>query len=196
LATKTHSETLFEAFCDSRRLPWASVPVGAGRVPDYQIITDAGLIFVEIKQIESTAGVGTDGTWHRSVGSHVRAKIDESRGQIQSAARYGSPAVLLIYNAVDPLQMFGTEQLDFIAAMYGELTISLIGKRLAGTYHGRNSKLRHDANTSFSAVGHLRSDPAGGAVVLYENAYAKHPLPYDALPMALEVIRVTIEDAA
>jgi hypothetical protein len=37
---------------------------------------------------------------------------------------------LLVYNNIDPLYMSGTEDMDFIAAMYGEYTLLLDTKTL------------------------------------------------------------------
>ena len=37
---------------------------------------------------------------------------------------------LLDFCGIDPMQLFGTEQLDFIAAMYGEMTVELKDRRI------------------------------------------------------------------
>jgi hypothetical protein len=64
--------------------------------------------------------------YSRTVGDHVRRRIERSNKQMQYGAKQGVPSVLLIYNNLDPiLQMWGTEHLDFITATYGELTILL-----------------------------------------------------------------------
>jgi hypothetical protein len=81
--------------------------------------------------------------------------------------------------------------------MYGELTLRL--SRGAGTsqsFHGRNAKLRHDKNTSFSGVGHLKRTRDGAEVIIYENKYAEHPLPFEKMPECLGVVHVEIEHAA
>jgi hypothetical protein len=44
--------------------------------------------------------------------------------KVQYGAKQGIPSVLLVYNNLDPLHLFGTEDHDFIAAMYGEYTLS------------------------------------------------------------------------
>lgn len=98
-------------------------------------------------------------------------------------------AALLIHNAVDPWQMFGTEDHDFVCAMYGELTARLTNGRTMDSFHGRNAKIRHDANTSFSGVGHLKRVRDGAEVRVFENVYATHLLPFQLLPACIEVVR-------
>ena len=54
----------------------------------------------------------------RILGDHVRRRIESSKKQIQFGAKPGIPSVLLIYNNIDPVfQAFGTEPMDFTAAM-------------------------------------------------------------------------------
>ncbi|MBB3827737.1 hypothetical protein [Xanthomonas arboricola] len=86
------------------------------------------------------------------------------------------PTVLLIYNTVDPFQLFVTERHDFISAMYGELTvrIDMCGNAASDFFHGRNATLRENANTSFSGVGHLRETRSGAEVIIYEIVFAAH----------------------
>jgi hypothetical protein len=92
--------------------------------------------------------------------------------------------------------MFGTEEHDFVSAMYGELTVRLTNGRATDSFHGLNAKIRHDANTSFSGVGHLKRVADGAEVRLFENVYAKHPLPFEFLPACIEVVRAEVEHAA
>jgi len=58
-------------------------------------------VAVEIKQIERAAGFNPRGVSSRKVGTEVRKRMDEARGQMQSAAKDGCPAILLIHNMVD-----------------------------------------------------------------------------------------------
>jgi hypothetical protein len=80
--------------------------------------------------------------------------------------------------------------------MYGELTVRLVKGKATDSFHGRNAKLRHDENVSFSGVGHLKRTSAGAEVTVFENAYAGQPLPFDALPPCIEVVRIEVEHAA
>ena len=197
MTKQTKSEALFASFCSNHNLDWARVPAAASKTPDYRLRFGQTTVAFEIKQLDGLAGFNPGGVSSRTVGYHVRQKITEARKQLQAAAASGEPAVLLIYNAVDPFQSFGTEQHDFICAMYGDLTVDLSRESFSKPFHGRNAKLRAGMNTSFSAVGHLRLLGTGAAsVTLYENVYAAHPLPFERLPTSLEVIRVSVQDAA
>lgn len=195
---KTASERLFEEFATRYSLNWRRVPEGASKTPDYHLTVGEIGVAVEIEQIESAWGFNPGGVSSRTVGSHIRRKIADARPQIREAAKAGMPAILLVHNMVDPLQLFGTEQHDFLSAMYGELTVRVHRQSLQRTSasRGRNSTLREGFNTSFSGVGHLRRTTTGGEIVIYENVYAANPLPFSLLPASLEVVRVEIEHAA
>ena len=193
---KTESEVMFEAFCAKHHLDWEAVPTGPEKTPDYRLQFGPATVLVEIEQIESLKGFNPGGVHSRTVGSHVRHKISEARRQLQTASQAGLPAILLIHNTVDPLQTFGTEPHDFICAMYGELTVRLVNGRAHDSFHGRNAKLRHDTNTSFSGVGHLRRTADCAEVKVFENIYAEHALPFELMPPCFEVVRIEVEHAA
>ena len=96
---------------------------------------------------------------------------------------------------VDPVfQIFGTEQMDFIAAMYGEHTVLL--NRQTGTtsevFNGKDRMLQRQKNTSFSAVGHLCDRGGTTTVTLFENVFAKAKIPYDLLPLCFDVTRIEV----
>ena len=130
----------------------------------------------------------------RIVGDHVRKKIDEAHEQVKFAAAQGIPSILLIYNNLDPLHRFGTEDHDFISAMYGEMTLHVNKStlRVVDSYHGRNQSLREEKNTAFSAVGKLYPYCGRLTVKLFENVFAKVKIPYEKMPPCLEVQRVEI----
>jgi hypothetical protein len=196
--TRTESELLFETFCAQHALEVLRIPEGSTKTPDYHLKLGEATVAVEIEQIESTRGFNPGGVSSRTVGWHVRHKISEARAQVQTVARSGIPVILLIHNTVDPLQLFGTEQHDFLSAMYGELTVRIDKSSLkAGLpYHGRNARLREDANTSFSGVGHLQRIRSGAAITIYENVFSSLPLPFAGLPSCIDLVRVEIEHAA
>ncbi len=110
------------------------------------------------------------------------------------AERAGLPAILLIYNTIDPHQDFGTESHDFFSAMYGEMTVRLADNQPCESFHGRNAKLRNDENCCFSAVGHLRCLANRVEVKIYENVYAQYPLPFQDIPSCIELVRVYVDD--
>jgi len=154
-------------------------------------------IYFEVKQIDEDDNFNMPGgVTSRTVGSHIRQKILDSRKQVQVGAKLGAPSILLVYNNLDPMQLFGTEQHDFIAAMYGEMTVELKDSRIVDSYHGRNSLLRDDHNTSFSAVGYLRNSATGPIVRLYENVFARNSLNVVSLPSCFEVVYVEVTQRA
>jgi hypothetical protein len=187
---KTESEALFEQFCSTHRLAVEPIPRGDDNTPDYLLRLGEAPVYVEIKQIDIDDSFGgPNGVSSRTIGDHVRAKINEARKQLQARSKQGSPCVLLVYNNLDPLQAFGTEEHDFITAMYGEWTVRIASNAIVDSYLGRNARLRPKHNSSFSAVGHLRRTSDGASVLLYENLHARHPLDYEALPKCFEVRR-------
>jgi hypothetical protein len=193
---RTESEALFERFCNDHRLNWEAIPTGQAKTPDYRLYFGGTSIAVEIEQIESTAGFDSEAVSRRTVGAHVRRKINAARGQVRAAADGGIPAILLIHNTIDPLQLFGTEPHDFICAMYGELTVRLIEGANAESFHGLNAKLRPDTKTYFSGVGHLKRVGEAAEVTVFENVYGENRLPFAVMPSCIGVVRVEVEHAA
>jgi len=192
---KTAGEVAFEGFCEANDLSFDRITEGTEPTPDY-VLRLGETIYVEVKKIDEDANFSpARGT--RTPGTHIRAKINQARDQLRSVAQSGSPAVLLVYNNLDPLQSFGTEQHDFLAAMYGELTWYVAGEQIpnAGIFHGRKKSFREGKNDSFSAVGWLHQSHEGVGIHLYENSYARVPLNFAALPLCIHFNRVTVEDA-
>lgn len=198
MTTKTVAEAVFEGFCDSNNIACEKITEGSEATPDYNVTLNGVCVVVEVKQIDKDDDFNSkDGVSTRTVGSHIRNKIHDTRirKQLKNASTDGIPTVLLVYNNLDPLQMFGTEPHDFVTAMYGELTVVLNPKdnKIEDSFHGRNSSFRENRNTSFSAVGRLYKTKSGPAVHLYENIFAKNPLNFSLLPGCLEVTRIALE---
>ena len=194
MTVKTKAEIVFEEFCNSNNLRWEKIKEGENRTPDYKIYLGGELVFVEIKQIDKDENFGPESS-SRTEGSHIRRRIHSARKQVQVGSNEGAPSVLLVYNNLDPWQAFGTEQHDFIDAMYGERTV-VFNKdinAITDSFQGRNRSLEEEKNTSFSAVGllHKRKDKAG--VHVYENVFAKNPLDFSKIPNCIEVTRIKIE---
>lgn len=202
---KTKSEELFEKFLDANHVPFEKIKEDSTPRPDYLVsIGDLKLVF-EIKELaeDEKFGVVKDPalphikSHSRTIGNHVRRRIEGSKKQIQFGANQGIPSILLIYNNLDPvLQMFGTEDMDFITAMYGEITI-LINRdtgEASESFHGRNQLLQQNKNTSFSAVGRLCDRGGEITVTLFENIFAELKIPYELLPSCFEVKRVKTLD--
>jgi hypothetical protein len=125
----------------------------------------------------------------------MRSKISEARKQVQYGSKQGLPAIMLVYNNIDPVhQRFGTEDHDFICAMYGEFTVRITGETI-DSFHGRNQSVAEAKNRSFSTLGRLSTSLVSGEmqVTLFENVFAKVPLPYDQLPRCFDVKRIEID---
>ncbi|MCI0562719.1 MAG: hypothetical protein MN733_29920 [Nitrososphaera sp.] len=193
MTLKTKAETIFEEFCNSNNIRWEKIPEGARPTPDFRVVLNGEVIFVEVKQIDEDDDF-TEVSGSRIVGDHVRAKIKKARRQAKAASNQVAPAILLIYNNLDPFQMFGTEQHDFTTAMYGEITLVLNPRenRVTESYHGRNQSFREDKNTSLSAVGGIYQTKKGPTVLIYENVFAKHRLNFSSLPDCVKAVRIEL----
>jgi hypothetical protein len=193
--SKTRSETLFERWLDYNHLPWCPIAVAAGRTPDYRVTVASGAdVIFEVKEITGSWDHSPGAVHSRTVGKHVRSKIAKSRRQVQDSSTEGLPTITLIYNALDPMQWFGTEDHDFEHAMYGDRTVTIdrASGRIVDSFHGNNKAFQADKNTSFSALARLKESgrEAIVSVTVFENIHAKVPLPYDRLPPCFVVIRV------
>lgn len=200
---KTKSEGLFEEFLTTNKLLFEKIKEDTSRRPDYRVFVSGCKIIFEIKELteDKNFGVVRDPdrpdikSSSRTMGDHIRRRIESSKKQIQFGAAQDIPSILLIYNCIDPVfQDFGTEPMDFTAAMYGAYTI-LINRETSMAsdwFNGKNRMLQASKNTSFSAVGHL-SDRAGKTTItLYENVFARVKVPYDRLPACFNIRRIDI----
>ncbi len=204
---KTSSEQAFERFLEENNLAFERIKEGSLPSPDYLVkVAEISLVF-EVKELAEDSNFRTINdpsspvirVHSRIVGDHVRRKILDkgTRKQIQSAADQGLPAILLVYNNLDPMHLFGTEDHDFLYGMYGQLTIriNLRTRQVEGEpFCGRNSSVSESWNTSFSAVGRLAPILKSGkmTVTLFENVFAKVRLPYEQLPACFEVKHVEL----
>ena len=196
MTKKTKSEDLFEKFLDENCISYERIKVaGQGRSMDYLLIINGYEVAFEIKEISKDENFKADLS-SRTVGAHIRAKISKGKKQIQSVARNGVPAVLLIYNNLDPMHLFGTENHDFMAAMHGELTvrISKRSNKIIDMFHGHNKSFSKGKNTSFSAVGRLRPCQGRLEVTLFDNPWARVKLDYAKLPDCFEIQYVYIDN--
>lgn len=195
MISKTKSELIFELFCKLYDIKYAEIPKGTARTPDYVISLDGGEVFVEVKQIDKDENFQNPkryGVSTRTCGNHIRQMISSSKKQVQVGAKARAPSILLVYNNLDPLQRFGTEAQDFISAMRGERTVVMKRGKIVDSFHGRNSSLRKDRNTSFSAIGHLCKTVSGAIIQLFENPYAQFPLSSVSLPPCITVVQTDV----
>jgi hypothetical protein len=200
---KTKSEQIFEDFLAANNVTVEKIEEATTHRPDYLVsIGDAKVIF-ELKELtkdEKFGGVDDPANPHvksrsGAIGEHVRRAIAGSKKQIQYGAKQGIPSVLLIYNAFDRVfQMFGTDDTDFIAAMYGEYTIRIDKntRQASEIFNGKKQSLQQGKNTSFSAVGRLCDRGGKTTVTLFENTFALVGVPYEQLPPCFDVRRCEV----
>lgn len=194
---KTKSEDVFESFLTENNLEFEKIKAEDSPRPDYIVkINDFKLAF-EIKELAEDENFKTEQfvVSSRTVGEHIRKKIHDARKQIQFAVKQGIPSILLIYNNIDPLHLFGTENMDFITAMYGEYTVLFdkSERKITDSFYGKNQSLSVAKNTSFSAVGRLSPYFGKMEVTLFENVFSKVKIQYDKLPGCFDVINIQIE---
>jgi hypothetical protein len=203
---RTKSESLFEGFLATNNLPFEKIEEDTTPRPDYRISVGGSEIIFELKELAEDGNFGEvkDPAYphikssSRTLGDHIRRRIESSKKQIQFGAKQGVPSILLIYNNIDPVfQDFGTEPMDFTAAMYGAYTILINRENRTESdwFNGKDQMLQESKNTSFSAVGHLCDLGGKTTVTLYENAFAKVKVPYGQLPACFDVRRIDVSTA-
>lgn len=195
MTKKTKAESVFEGFCAKNNISCEKIPEGEQPSPDYRVVFNGQAVLVEVKQIDDDDNFsGVSGS--RTVGSHIREKIKQARKQAKAALSSATPFILLVYNNLDKLQMFGTERHDFVDAMYGEktLTFDTSENAITNSFQGRNSSLRDGKNESFSAIGSLKETQRGVEVQVYENIYAENHLDFSKIPNCIEVTRIVVEN--
>jgi hypothetical protein len=200
---RTKSERLFEDFLSANNVLFEKIKEDISPRPDYLVSIGAARLIFELKELteDEKFGVVDDPahphikSFSSTIGEHVRRRIAGSKKQIQYGAKRGIPSVLLIYNNLDRVfQMFGTDDMDFSVAMYGEYTI-LIDKKTwqaSEMFNGKKQSLQQSKNTSFSAVGRLCDRGGQTRVTLFENIFALVKVPYEQLPPCFDVRRVEV----
>jgi len=192
--SKTCSEIVFERWLDANGLSWRPISTEAVKTPDYAVTVAPGVeIIFEIKQIETKRNWKDDIVHEGEVGAFVRKRINRSKSQLRKASLQGKPTVLVVFNAYDPLQLFGTEDHDFICAMYGAHTLrmSIESREITGRFLGEGKSFQANRNTSFSAIARLRESgrEATVSMTIFENVHASVPIDYGSLPPCFEVER-------
>jgi hypothetical protein len=163
------------------------VKTGSGPTSDFRVSHSGTINYFEVKDIEE------DVAFHlpvdeRIVGEHIRKKIKKAGRQMQAAADSGHRSVLLVFNALDPRQIFGTEPTDFAAAMDGEFTVDVSpGGSSSDAFQGQNRMFRENSKTAFSGVGQIYRGRSGCSVTIYANRHARHPLVEGGLPAPFRV---------
>lgn len=190
---KTRSEITFERWLNAKGLPWRPIPTGATKTPDYAVSLPSEEIIFELKQIETDRNWEADIVHGGEVGAFIRERVNRSKAQMRASSKRGKPTVLVVFNNYDPLQLSGTEDHDFISAMYGAYTlqIGVESREITGRFLGKGKSFQPSKNTSFSAIARLKESgrEATMSVTIFENIYAAVPINYSALPSCFEVVR-------
>jgi hypothetical protein len=193
----TVSEAVFEQFLADNALKYCRIEEAGNPRPDYWVDIAGCRVFFEVKELSEDENFKTGHLQvsSRIMGDHIRAKIKRARKQMQFARQQDAPAVLLIYNNIDPIHLFGTEDQDFIAAMYGAYTlrISITEGTVVDSFHGSHKSVTEEMNTSFSAVGRLAPEFGKLVATVFENTFATVPLPFDSLPSCFDIRRVQVQ---
>ena len=194
MTVNTKAEAIFEEFCTLNSISWEKLQESEQPTPDYRVDLNGRTVLVEVKQIDEDDNF-SNVSGSRTVGSHIRRKIEQARKQAQAASNTATPFILLVYNNLDELQMFGTEQHDCVDAMYGERTLEFDTSTNAVTdsFQGRNRSFRNDKNTSFSAVGYLKKTRRGIEVQICENIFAENQLDFSKIPNCIEATRIDVD---
>ena len=197
MSIKTVSEEVFEEFCVNNGIVFGKIPENLMRnvkTPDYEVTTNNQKFIFEIKQLDKDVRC-SDGSWSLTPGELIRRVTTKKNRQVKESATNGLPTILLIYNHFDLyFQTLGTDQHDFVAAMYGDMTMSIdkASMQIVDSFHGENSKCQPELNTSFSAIGGMYKRGADVEIEIYENVYAKVPMDFDSLPSCINAHRVSI----
>jgi hypothetical protein len=195
----TVSEAKFEEFLRTHGLPSERVVEAGTPRPDYRVTVGKLLLMFEVKELSKDDNFrhGQFAVSSRTVGDHIRSKVKRARPQGKFGADRGIPSIMLVYNALDPMHLFGTENHDFIDAMYGERTlgIQMATGQVLDDFQGRNKSFSQNKSAYFSALGRLMPRNGEMTVTLFENMFAAVPIPYEALPPCFEVIRFEPEKA-
>ena len=188
--TLDKAEAIFFEFCIGNDLDVLVVPEGDAPSVDFEVNFSGYKIAFEIKTITEIDGWSESGVSGRVVGKKVGSKLRDASKQMQFLRKNKVPAVVLIYNSVDPMQLFGTEPHDFICSMYGNFQINVGSAGSRKTTFGRSSMFSRTKNTSFSAIGSLSDCMGFTSVRLFENTHAAVPIEYSRLPSCIDVVKV------
>lgn len=196
ITVRTVSETAFEQFLSDNDLTFERVMEAESPRPDYLVDINGVRLLFEVKELgeDENFSLVPGVVFRRTLCDHIRRKIADARKQVQFGARQGLPSILLVYNNIDPLHLFGTENMDFITAMYGEYTVRIdkATRETVDAFNGRNKALDTERNTSFSAVARLSPIRGKLTVMLFDNVFSKVKIPYEKLPPCFEVTRIEI----
>jgi hypothetical protein len=194
----TEADRQFEAFCSQRGIPCHRIPEGPGRTPDFELDLAGLRVAVEVKQIEPNdedlrfkADLESKGFATRwgDMGARVRQKISDAMKQLRPYAKGKMPALVLLYDAIEPHSpVLDPDAIRF--ALYGPERVHIAVPRdpsvpptALGSSYGGDRAVDPNHNTTLSAVGALRvpAGPGNTHLQIFHNIYAALPLPTERL---------------
>lgn len=192
------SERLLELWCTEAALEFRRVEEVVGeKRPDYEIITAACSIVVEVKQFDPNERereqvrkleAGEAGAFYTTPGKRLRNAIGSARRQLRTLSGGRLPAMLVVYNNV--LGCTGhTSAYAVAVAMQGvdvvpvQVPIDPSEEPVFGDVRsGPKRQMTPKSNTSISAIGVLSdSNPSGLFLSVYHNRFAAVQLDPDLL---------------
>lgn len=197
--TKTKSEILFEAFCDSNGIAFSAIPTASEeglQTPDYEIILFNNRVIVEVKQfdpndedmvlIENLRTKGRTGIYGDTPGKRARQKITDAMRQLHLLAKDKHPAILILYDNIN-IGIRHTDSYNIKTAMHGIECVDvgfptdmktepfIIDQRSGG-----KRKVTAQHNTTLSAVMTLHESENNQILAIcYHNIYAAFPIEPD-----------------
>jgi hypothetical protein len=197
----THSERLFEDFCQAHSLACERIPRGPSRTPDYRLTLSGQTVIVEVKEFEPNpadrdraAALASQGFSTHSLypGGRVREEISKAADQLRPLAKGHYPGLIVFCDLTGP----GAKYLDpynILTAMYGVQVVhfdapqdnpgTLVPK---GSFFGPQRGTTPNHNTTVSAIARLDRDCDGSPCLdVFHNFWARIPLDPDLLRVPL-----------
>ena len=187
---KTHSEQLFEKFCEANGLVANRIPTQNRRTPDYEVCRRGKSVIFEIKQLNpnpkdmrAIEALHRDDAFADYLRNRVRDVLKDVSPQLKAARQASKPGVLVVYNNT-PFSA-GTDPDSVLQAMFGRKQISVTFKEdgsavASEPFLAGNEGLTPMHNRSVSALVVLRRRDDGSFFLdVFHNPWASIKLGAD-----------------
>ena len=121
----TKAELLFEEFLSFNDLKFERLMEGVHRTPNYKVILPGKLLVVEVSSVVSRLARGPSQVRSKTMKDAVRTKIKDKSSQLRWAEAKSLPSLLLLSEEEDEFGFSFLEDMDFMTAMYGQMTIEM-----------------------------------------------------------------------
>lgn len=179
----TKSESLFERYCETNRIPCRRIAESTVRTPDYAIQLRKVEVVCEVKQLDIgnrekqalTQAFETGSAAAYVVQNRLRSKLKGVSGQLKRASSRGTPTLVVVYDNTPFRGELDHE--DVVEALYGRVshpvTTSEDGEPdLGAPFLGGNRGLTPTQNTAVSAVAVLDERDGTYWLRVYHNLHA------------------------